>query len=192
MVGVEFGALAGTVLQDGEPLQVDVARARTMLKQTDNKAERIDEISDDEVVVRYFMKRYQTLVDRFMSPLLLHPEHAIPYYRHNIASDQVDWKSEEPAVRESVPFTMDVYYAAWELERNLAALKVIEAIRHHAAINQQGFPDELSDIRELPAIGDPFTGTPFEYRLKNNAAFLSAFLCVLDGVRRSATEEFHE
>lgn len=109
MVGVEFGALAGTVLQDGEPLQVDVARARTMLKQTDNKAERIDEISDDEVVVRYFMKRYQTLVDRFMSPLLLHPEHAIPYYRHNIASDQVDWKSEEPAVRESVPFTMDVY-----------------------------------------------------------------------------------
>jgi hypothetical protein len=49
------------------------------------------------------------------------------------------------------------------LERHLAALRVVEALRLYAAAHGGRLPDKLSDVTEVPVPDDPGTGRPFEY-----------------------------
>ena len=49
------------------------------------------------------------------------------------------------------------------LERQLAALRVIEALRMYAAGHGSELPDKVADVTEVPAPDDPVTGRPFEY-----------------------------
>jgi hypothetical protein len=60
------------------------------------------------------------------------------------------------------------------LERRIAALRVIEAARLHAAAHDGQFPEKLADITEVPVPNDPGTGQPFEYRRENETATLVA------------------
>ncbi len=54
------------------------------------------------------------------------------------------------------------------LERNIAALRVIEALRIYAAAHDGQLPDKLSDVTEVPLPDDPGTDKPFEYHLDND------------------------
>jgi hypothetical protein len=58
------------------------------------------------------------------------------------------------------------------LERNIAALRVIEALRLHAAGHDGKLPDKLSDVTEVPIPHDPGTGQPFDYQLDGDTAIL--------------------
>jgi hypothetical protein len=58
------------------------------------------------------------------------------------------------------------------LERSLAALRVIEALRMHAAVHDGNLPDELDDVTEVPIPNDPGTDRPFEYRRDGETATL--------------------
>ena len=58
------------------------------------------------------------------------------------------------------------------LERSLAALRVIEALRMHAAAHDGKLPDKLDDLTEVPVPDDPGTGRPFEYGLQGDTATL--------------------
>jgi hypothetical protein len=58
------------------------------------------------------------------------------------------------------------------LERNLAALRVIEALRIYAAAHDSKLPESLSDVHEVPIPSDPGTGQPFEYLLDEGTATL--------------------
>ena len=49
------------------------------------------------------------------------------------------------------------------VERNLAALRVVEALRMYAAVNDGKLPDKLNDVTEVPVPDDPGTGKPFEF-----------------------------
>lgn len=60
------------------------------------------------------------------------------------------------------------------LERRLAALRCIEAIRLYGASHAGKLPEKLSAIQEVPVPLDPVTGKEFEYRLEGNQAVLSA------------------
>ena len=54
------------------------------------------------------------------------------------------------------------------LNRRIAALRVIEALRMHAAANDGRLPDKLGDVTVVPVPDDPGTGKPFSY-LKDGA-----------------------
>jgi hypothetical protein len=58
------------------------------------------------------------------------------------------------------------------VERNLAALRVVEALRLYAAAHDGRLPDKLSDVSEVPVPNDPGTGRPFEYRREGDTATL--------------------
>jgi hypothetical protein len=58
------------------------------------------------------------------------------------------------------------------LERQLAALRVIEAVRLHATAHDGHLPDKLADITEVPVPDDPGTGRPFDYRRETETATL--------------------
>jgi hypothetical protein len=59
------------------------------------------------------------------------------------------------------------------IDRPIAALTAVEAIRSYAAINQGKLPAALSDIFDTPAPDNPRTGKPFEYSLQGETATLS-------------------
>lgn len=61
-------------------------------------------------------------------------------------------------------------------ERAIAMLRVIEAIRLHAASHEGRLPKQLSEITDVPIPQDPLAGGPFIYRLEGGAATLEASL----------------
>jgi hypothetical protein len=58
------------------------------------------------------------------------------------------------------------------VDRTLAALRVIEALRLHAAAHDGRLPDRLNDVTEVPVPDDPGTGRPFEYSRDGDTATL--------------------
>jgi hypothetical protein len=60
-------------------------------------------------------------------------------------------------------------------EREIAILRIFEAIRLYAAAHDSQLPEKLSDITEVPIPNDPIHGTAFIYnRLEGNMAILES------------------
>ncbi len=66
------------------------------------------------------------------------------------------------------------YFVATNLDRQIAALRCIEAIRMYAANHNNKLPSSLNDITEVPLPIDPVTGRPFIYSAQENKAALEA------------------
>jgi hypothetical protein len=58
------------------------------------------------------------------------------------------------------------------VERHIDQLRIVEAIRLHAALHGGELPESLEKIDAVPIPADPMTGRPFEYRLKDGTAVL--------------------
>lgn len=70
-----------------------------------------------------------------------------------------------------LPAFEKVVLARLRLDRRIAALRTIEAIRLH--VTEKGkLPERLEDITVVPLPTDPLTGKPFEYRREGAAARL--------------------
>jgi hypothetical protein len=61
-----------------------------------------------------------------------------------------------------------------KVDRQVAALTAVEAIRSYAAANNGKLPAHLEDITETPVPQNPATGKAFEYRVEQDSAVLSA------------------
>jgi hypothetical protein len=66
-----------------------------------------------------------------------------------------------------------VYSVVARTDRRFAALMCVEALRLYAAQNGK-WPASLSDVADVPLPDDPATGKPFEYRVQDNKAVVSA------------------
>jgi hypothetical protein len=76
------------------------------------------------------------------------------------------------------------------VERNFAALRIIEALRIFAAAHDGKLPNKLSEVTEVPLPDDPATGRPFEYAREGDTATLASpgdSLPVPGGIRYRVT-----
>jgi len=73
-----------------------------------------------------------------------------------------------------MPAVEKVVSATARIDRKIAALRCIEAIRLYAAGHDGKLPGALSEIREVPIPIDPVTGKEFEYRVEEGKAVLAA------------------
>lgn len=71
-----------------------------------------------------------------------------------------------------LPAIPKVHLAQARIERKLAALRVIEALRMHAAAHGGELPDKLDDVKIVPVPNDPGVGRPFEYHRDGQTATL--------------------
>lgn len=67
-----------------------------------------------------------------------------------------------------------VYHSHARVGRRIAQLRVVEAVRLHAALNNQQLPASLDEITAVPVPHDPWTLKPFEYRVEGNTFRLFA------------------
>lgn len=77
-----------------------------------------------------------------------------------------------PVVDLLLPATQAARTAQVRLERDVAALQVIEALRMYAATHAGGLPQSLAEIREVPVPLNPATERAFVYRLEGATAVL--------------------
>ncbi|HUT30885.1 MAG TPA: hypothetical protein VMX13_13920 [Sedimentisphaerales bacterium] len=63
-----------------------------------------------------------------------------------------------------------------KLDRQAAALQLIEALRLHASAHDGKFPHQLSDVTTVSVPADPLSGKPFVYRRSGGKAVLEAVL----------------
>jgi hypothetical protein len=80
--------------------------------------------------------------------------------------------SSVPFIGELLPSTSKVYLATVRLDRRIAALRCIEALRLYAAAHEGKLPASLADVTAVPIPHDPVTGKPFEYRRTDEGATL--------------------
>ena len=78
-----------------------------------------------------------------------------------------------------LPASQQVFNAQARVQRDIDAMRVIEAIRMHAAETGQ-LPKTLEDISIVPVPLNPATNKPFEYQLKGGTATLE--LARSDGI----------
>lgn len=66
------------------------------------------------------------------------------------------------------------YFIQARLDRQIASLQTIEAVRMYAADHDGKLPAALKDITEAPAPIDPVLGKPFGYKVEGNTFILEA------------------
>ena len=72
-----------------------------------------------------------------------------------------------------LPALSRAYYMHARLDRRIAALRCVEAIRLYAAEHNQ-LPDSLDDITEVVIPLNPVDGQPFDYKRNGHQATLVA------------------
>ena len=63
--------------------------------------------------------------------------------------------------------------ATARLERSIAVLRVLEALRICAARHGDKLPDGLANVNDVPVPNDPVTGKPFDYHRDGDKAYLN-------------------
>ncbi len=77
-----------------------------------------------------------------------------------------------PLVSLLLPAMQAARTAQVRLERDVATLRVIEALRMYAADHDGRLPESLDAIDKVPVPDNPVTGQPFVYRLEGQTAIL--------------------
>ncbi|MDG3005047.1 hypothetical protein [Paludisphaera mucosa] len=137
-------------------------------------AVRIRDMSEDEVAARGLVLGYRTLWDRLFRTMYL------PFLeareRQGEYEKAVEGAKDGPfaALVMLHPSIYPVQKAEARLPRRVALLRVVEAIRIHAAGHGGALPKSLDDVKEVPIPADPATGRPFSLELEGDAAVLTA------------------
>lgn len=132
------------------------------------------EASDAEALARYLAFRYRKMRDAAFRASYL------PYGAAKALRDrqQAELKAEKGGPVTVLAAVMPAIEAAGRapvrLDRRVAALRVVEAIRMHAAAHDGKLPSTLDEIDIVPVPVDPATNEPFAYAVDDEGASLSA------------------
>ncbi len=73
-----------------------------------------------------------------------------------------------------LPAVSKVFAYRAKIDRRIAALRCVEAVRLYAAAHDGKLPPSLDEIKDVPVPTDPVDGKPFGYRVVGDRAFLSS------------------
>jgi hypothetical protein len=124
---------------------------------------RVAVMSEGELTVQWFLAKRSEISERIAACSSLESPVAIERLR------PLDEEIQKFKKESGLPcfFTMEkpleAYLAAVRFDRRVAALRVVEAIRHYAATHDGTLPERLEQLSATPAPRDTLTGKPFEY-----------------------------
>lgn len=136
-------------------------------------AEEVEKLPVAQVALSYSMERYRYWRDEMFKWLNVPHHQAAPHLEKMMGQFK-----NAMALHDGFPFTMllpaidSAKRAEGRLDRRIAAIQVIEALRIHAAAHGQ-WPTTLEKL-DVPAPFDPMTGKAFTYSVKDGVATLKA------------------
>lgn len=165
----------GTAATDPAAKSPDLPAAKQYLNRTVGlTAAAVDAMPPAQVLLLYLANSYKELSDeRFKVTYLPYPQ-ARPLLAEMDRKFQALPDTEAKWLAQLfLPAVGKVGLAQTRIERRLAALRVIEALRLHAAAHGGKLPAKLADVTVVPVPDDPGTGQPFEYHLDGQTATLT-------------------
>jgi hypothetical protein len=152
----------------------DLPAARKFVARTKGwSAEKVEALSPAQVLLLSFVGTYSEYRDD------LYRAFSLPYPQARPLLDaalkrlrEVPTSEGQVMARALLPALPKVASAQARVERNLAALRVIEALRMYAAAHDGNLPENLDDVTEVPVPLDPGTGKPFQYSREGDTATL--------------------
>lgn len=133
---------------------------------------KVEAMARPQVVLVYEGETLERAYDELESLLLLPHDEALRR-RSKLQAPAKDSLT-YPFLNSIVNDWADTARTPLKLQRRLAGVCHIEAIRMYAAAHEGKLPSQLSDIKEVPLSLNSFTGKPFEYRLEGDVAVLTA------------------
>lgn len=167
-----FKPIAGTAPADPASKSPDLPRARQYLMENRKLvANVVAEMSPAQVLLLYMVYAYHEFRDDvFKSTYLPFPE-AQRVFAEAEARRSAAPRTEARLLADALlPAINKAQASETRLERKLAALRVIEALRLYAAAHDGRLPATLSEITQVPVPDDPGTNKPFGYQRDGDIA----------------------
>jgi hypothetical protein len=147
--------------------------AKQFLLARGRPAAQVDAMPAMQVCLIYWLHNYQQLQDDYDKWI------ALPYWQARAGLQKASQDIRAAAARferfpflDLLPAIGKIYEARAQLDRRLAALRCIEAVRCYAAAHDGKPPRVLSDITEVPVPIDPTTAQNFDYNVSGNIVTL--------------------
>lgn len=144
----------------------DYPEAKRMLRERGYTAEEIEAIPVPTAILMHRLDQYDRLrgeVAKWTS---------LPYWQARRKREELREMIDRAAARREgnpllglTPNLIAALKAPARLHQRIAALRTVEAVRHHAAEHGGELPASLDAIEGLPIAIDPFTGEPLVYRV---------------------------
>jgi hypothetical protein len=170
-IGGSAAAIAPTTAQ-ADPKQLAAARVELPLI-SDFSADQVAAMSDAEVSVRHTLAIYREISDTLRKWFYVPPSAAVSKFPQ--FAEELGRKAREreliPLISQLIPALGNVFVAQLRLDRQIARLQAIEALRMHAATTGK-LPGTLSEVTIVPVPLDPATGGSFAYQLDGDTATL--------------------
>jgi len=148
-------------------------RAKQYLRSLGRTDEQIAAMPVQQVVAIYHVDTFDRLRDESFK--WFH----VPYWQARAGLERAEDALRMARARgEGLPFTAllptlwRAYFMTAKLDRHVAALRCIEAVRMYAAAHDGKPPAGLSDITAVPVPIDPIAGKPFAYKAVGNTVTL--------------------
>ncbi len=194
---VKFIRTLSDFAETPEPLDINqiaekvYPQAKQYLLSKGRTVEQVETMQSGQVVLIYFLDAYQTLMDDMTK------WQAVPYWQASKFIREAGKRIEAAAndmpdnyFFSLVPNYLRAYFYMAKLDRQIAALRCIEAIRMYAADNGK-LPAVLDDIKQVPIPIDPVTGESFDYKLAEGKAILNTpappYMSAKHGIRYELT-----
>jgi hypothetical protein len=150
-------------------------RARRALIAAGHSAKEVDALPVLQVAILYEVHEYDRIYDDMIKWC------GLSYWESRPALARVSarLKGKGPSVlggtlaRLLLPALDAVLSAQMRLDRRVAALRCVEAVRLYAGAHGGKLPARLRDVTEVPVPPDPMTGLPFKYELDGKTAALT-------------------
>jgi hypothetical protein len=159
-------AVPGAASTDPAASSPELPAARKYLTQVAGlKAAAVDAMPPAKLLLLHLFYRNRQIADDYFKVAYLPYPQMRPLFDQQEARLKTLPKTEATRLtRMLLPAIQKVKFAQVRVERKIAALRAVEALRIYAADHDGALPDSLADVPEAPVPDDPGTGKPFEYR----------------------------
>jgi hypothetical protein len=150
-------------------------RAKQYLIEHGRSAESVEAMPVAQALVLFTMHTYREICDENTKYL------SLPYAQYRKWEKLAEKQMREGFRSEAVPLASTLLPAVsaaksaeTRVDRDIAALQVLEALRIYGAAHNSQLPENLNDITEVPIPCDPFTDEPFVYHRNGDTAVLES------------------
>ncbi len=125
----------------------------------------VAELPESRVLAEYISARYRIVRDAAFKATYLPYDQGRSMFEAAEKQIKAEKSSLVTAVAQMLPSVQSVAHSQVRLDRRIAALRVVEAIRMHAATHDGALPKSLDEIEVVPVPPDPVTNQPFHYEI---------------------------
>jgi len=168
--------------------------AKKYLRALGKTPEQVEAMPVQQAITLYYLDGYERIRGEVFK------WHALPYWQAHEGLQRAQRLLADATQRKAAVFSPLVWlvpsltrarFITARLNRHIAALQCIEAVRMYAADHDGEPPAALSDVRDAPCPIDPVTGRPFVYQAAGRTITLDApaprGLAPTDGTRYRVT-----